>query len=337
MKRRAPLPTRPAPPRRVAMLAFPGVQVLDAMGPLEVFSRTERWLRDQGLRKDRAYEVELLGLEAGPFPCSSGVGLVAARGYREVGRGLDTLMVAGGLGVRDCLEDRALLAWIRTQAAQVRRLVSICTGSFLLAEAGLLEGRRATTHWEHLAPFRENYPGTEVDPDALYVKDGAVYTSAGVTAGMDLALALVAEDFGRRVALEVARELVLFLHRPGGQAQFSAQLSTQLAEREPLRELQAWIADHPTADLSVAALAHRAAMSERHFTRVFTEEVGMGPGRYVDRIRLEVARRLLEEADRGLDQVASAAGLGTSESLRPAFLKAFGVPPGAYRARFFGA
>src|SRR5689334_17816823 len=321
-------------PMRVAMLAFQDVQVLDVMGPLEVFSRTARWLRDHGHRADLAYTVEIVSLKRGAFRTSSGLRLHADHAIAEVDRGVDTLLVAGGIGVERFRDHAGLLRWIRRQSGQVRRLASICTGAFFLAEAGLLEGRRATTHWNHCDAFARQFPRITVEPDTIFVRDGSLYTSAGVTAGMDLALALVEEDFGREVALAAARELVMFLKRPGGQAQFSAQLSVQLAEHDSLRDLQAWIAEHPDEDLSIDRLATRVAMSARNFARVFTREVGMTPARYVASVRLETARRLLEETTEPLEAVCSESGHGTPESMRRAFLRAVGVPPGQYRERF---
>jgi transcriptional regulator GlxA family with amidase domain len=227
--------------------------------------------------------------------------------------------------------------WVRAMAPRVRRLGSVCSGSFVLAEAGLLDGRRATTHWEWCATLAERYPAVTVASDPIFVRDGKIYTSAGVTAGMDLALALVEEDHGRELALEVARQLVMFLRRPGGQSQFSAQLAAQTADREPLRDLQSWISEHPEADLSVPALARRVAMSPRNFARVFTREVGMTPARFVESVRVEAARRRLEESASGVDSVAAACGFGTAESMRRAFLRIVRVPPAAYRHRFRAA
>ncbi|NYV77159.1 GlxA family transcriptional regulator, partial [Streptomyces sp. UH6] len=214
------------------------------------------------------------------------------------------------------------------------RIVSVCTGAFLLAEAGLLAGRRATTHWAYCDTLARRYPDTEVVTDPIHVRDGAVATSAGVTAGIDLALALVEEDLGRQVALQVARHLVVFLRRPGGQAQFSTQLAAQLAQRDPLREVQSWIDEHPDADLSVEALAGRASLSPRHFSRAFAAEVGATPGRYVDGVRLEAARRRLEDTGDGVAEVARACGYGTPEAMRRAFLRALSVSPAEYRRRF---
>lgn len=319
---------------RIGVLAYPDVQILDAVGPLEMFSRASRWLRDHGRRSDDAYAVEILGLRRGPFRASSGVRLIAERRFDEVDRGLDTLFIAGGRGTPHHSANPELLRWIRRQARRVRRLASVCTGAFFLAEAGLLAGRRATTHWGASDALARTFPQVQVEPDRIFVRDGAIYTSAGVTAGMDLALAMIEEDHGREVALATARELVMFLRRPGGQAQFSAQLSAQFAERAPLNELQAYIVDHPRDDLSVTTLARRAAMSPRNFARLFTREVGTTPARYVASVRVETARRLLEESTDGLERIYERSGFGTPESMRRAFMRVVGVPPGQYRARF---
>jgi transcriptional regulator GlxA family with amidase domain len=316
------------------MLAYPGTQILDVTGPLEVFARTSRWLRDHGHRDDDAYVVEIIGLERGPFTASSGLRLYADHGFAEVGSGIDTLLIAGGMGSPRYCKHPALLRWIRRQAASVRRLASVCNGTFFLAEAGLLEGLRATTHWSDCAELARRFPGIRVEPDRIFVRQGSIYTTAGVTAGMDLALALVEEDLGREVALAVARVLVMFLQRPGGQAQFSAQLAVQLAEHEPLRDLQAHILDHPDEDLSVHALARRVAMSPRNFARVFTRQVGVTPARYVASIRVETARRLLEETSEDLPSICAMSGLGTPESMRRVFQRTVGIAPGQYRERF---
>jgi len=316
------------------MLAYPGIQMLDVMGPLEVFSRTSRWLKDNGRRAGDAYSLEILGLRRGPFRASSGLRVYADRRFDEVGRGIDTLLVAGGVGTERYRSNPPILRWLRKQSGQVRRLASVCTGAFLLAEAGILKGRRATTHWASCDRLARSFPDVSVEPDTIFVQEGSVYTSAGVTAGMDLALAMVEEDQGRDVALAVARELVLFLRRPGGQAQFSAQLAVQFAEREPLRDLQAHILDRPDDDLSVETLARRAGMSPRNFARVFTRQVGTTPARFVTTARVETARRLLEESAEPLETVCSRSGLGTLESMRRAFLRIVGIPPGQYRARF---
>ena len=247
---------------------------------------------------------------------------------------IDTLIVAGGTGVREGTEDKRLVSWVRSAAKRSRRVCSVCTGAFVLGAAGLLEGRRATTHWASCDLLAEQFPSVTVEPDRIYVRDGDVYTSAGVTAGMDLALALVEEDLGRATALEAARWLVMFVKRPGGQSQFSAQLAAQTAEREPLRELQDWIAGNLDADLSVPALAERAHMSERNFARAFRKELGMTPGR----VRRDRACRGGPDRARvgghPVEVVARANGFGTVETMRRAFHRRLGVGPADYRARF---
>ena len=323
----------PAAAPRIAVVAYPDVQILDVTGPLEVFATASR-LRGRGGLSDPRYEVEILSSRAGPLATSSGLQLVAERALGDVRGGIDTLLVAGGLGTPTAMADTKLLAWLRRMAPRVRRIGSVCSGTFVLAEAGLLRGRRVTTHWGSCRALAARYPEIEVDADPIFVRDGNLYTSAGVTAGMDLALALLEEDHGRDLALAVARQLVLFLRRPGGQSQFSAQLAAQSAEREPIRDLQTWIGEHPNVDLSVAALARRVGMSPRNFARVFNHQVGMTPARYVEAVRVETARRRLEDSSDGVDGVAMSAGFGSSESMRRAFLRTVRVGPHAYRSRF---
>jgi transcriptional regulator GlxA family with amidase domain len=268
---------------------------------------------------------------------SSGLRIVPDSHVRAVRGPVDTLVVAGGEGVAEASADATLLRWLRRVASRVRRVASVCTGAFILAQAGLLDGRRATTHWASCDALARTHPSVDVDRDAIFVRDGNVYTSAGVTAGMDLALALVEADHGRELALAVARWLVLFLKRPGGQSQFSAQLAAQCAARDPIREVQGWIVEHPADDLTVDALAARASMSPRHFARVFVREAGTTPGRFVERARIEAARRRLEDSADGVEQVAAACGFGTAESMRRAFVQVLRVSPSAYRSRFRSA
>jgi transcriptional regulator GlxA family with amidase domain len=320
--------------RRVAMLGFPDAQILDIAGPLEVFARTSRWLTDEGLADAPVYEITLLATTLGSLTMSNGLRFVVEKSIEGLDPALDTLMVAGGMGITAAMSDPRLVGWLRKIAPRVRRLCSVCTGTFLLAEAGLLSGRRATTHWRFCNALARRYPAIQVQTDPIFVRDGNVYTSAGVTAGIDLALALVEEDHGRRVALGVARELVMFLRRPGGQSQFSVQLAAQSADREPIRDLQGWIADHLSEDLSVGRLARRSAMSARNFARVFLRETGLTPAAFVTRTRVEAARRRLEESADGIDLVAEHCGFGTRESMRRAFIRSLHVPPGAYRSRF---
>jgi transcriptional regulator GlxA family with amidase domain len=284
--------------RQVTVLAFPRVQPLDVTGPVEVFSIASRLAR----KADQRYQIEVVAPTAGAVRTWSGLGLVVDRDLAHATRPIDTLVVAGGPGVQDAARDRALVGWIRRSAPRARRVASVCTGAFLLAEAGLLDGRRATTHWSACDELARRYPRVRVEKDPIFVREGRVSTSAGVTAGIDLALDLVDEDLGRGIALEVARWLVLFLRRPGGQSQFSAQLGGQLAERDTLRR-----------DLSLT------------------------PAVYVERARVEAARRRLETTGAGLPEVARDAGFGTVETMHRAFRRTLRVTPGAYRAHFRGA
>ncbi len=316
--------------RRIVILVFPGVQTLDAVGPTEVFSTAD------SLRNGDAYSVELVANTAGAVTTGSGLTLLPHRMLTSVRGPIDTLIVAGGTGIPDALEDERLVRWLRSAASRARRVASVCNGAFLLAEAGLLDGRRATTHWAACGQLQKRYPSIEVEHDPIYVRDEDVYTSAGVTAGIDLALALVEEDLGAAVAREAARWLVLFLRRPGDQAQFSARPTWQPAEREPLRDLQAWIGENLDADLSVPSLAARAFMSPRNFARAFRREVGMTPAAYVESVRLERARAELEAGEAPVEAVAAACGFGTVETMRRAFQRKFNVNPAAYRTRFRG-
>jgi len=317
----------------VVVLVFPDFQMLDAMGPVEVFTAATR-LAAAGRSRRSGYRTEIVATKAGPVMSSNGVAVIAEHGIGDLRGDIDTLVIAGGFGTRACVEDRDLIDWVRRTAARSRRVASVCTGALLLAEAGLLDGKRAATHWAFAAELASRYPKIDVEADPIYLRDGRVYTSAGVTSGMDLALALVEEDLGREIALAAARWLVMFLKRPGGQAQFSAQLSVQAATREPIRDLQWWVLDHLDADLSVDALAARAGMSPRNFARAFAREVGVTPARYVERARVEAARRRLEESTAGIEDVADSCGFGTAETMRRAFVRNVRVPPADYRNRF---
>jgi transcriptional regulator GlxA family with amidase domain len=312
--------------RRVAIVAFPGVQLLDVVGPAEVFGAASRL-------SERGYEVEVVAESPGPLRSSS-VSILPSGSFSDCRGSLDTLLVAGGAGARKALAGDGLVDWVSGAAGRSRRVTSVCTGAFVLAAAGLLDGRRATTHWASCAELARRHPRVEVEPDRIFVRDGQVVTSAGVSAGMDLALALVEEDLGAELALEVARWLVLFLKRPGGQAQFSTQLASQQAERRPLRELQAWIADNLRGDLSVPALAARACMSERNFGRAFRAEIGMTPAAFVEGARVERARSALEAGEQNVEAVARDCGFGTVETMRRAFRRRLGVSPADYRSRF---
>ncbi|ASU84087.1 GlxA family transcriptional regulator [Nocardiopsis gilva YIM 90087] len=326
--------------RTVLIPVFDDLQSLDVIGPLEVFDTANRVAGDDSRtstgtaavhRTHASYDVVTASVDGGAVRSYSGLSMVPTTSLDQV-REFDTLVVPGGTGTRSPAP--VLVAWLRANAPRARRVTSVCTGAFLLAEAGLLAGRRATTHWSQCATLAKRFPDITVDPDPIFVRDGRIATSAGVTAGIDLSLALVEEDLGRATALATARYLVVYLRRPGNQAQFSAHLAAQTAAREPLRELQHWIAGNLHADLSVEALAARVQLSPRQFARVFTAEVGVTPGRYVDQIRLETARRLLEDSDDGVERTAHACGYGTPEAMRRAFIRGLGTSPAEYRRRF---
>ncbi len=327
---------RTASPRRIVIVTFPGLQPLDVVGPAEVFAGasdlTASWV--EGEATSPAYEVEVVAEEAGPLSGrTSGYAIVPAKTIDRCRGPIDTLIVAGGTGVLEAEKSEPLVRWIRKAAGRSRRVASVCSGSLLLAATGLLDGHRATSHWASCSELSRRYPEVEVDPDPIFVQDGRIWTSAGVTAGMDLSLALVAEDLGEEVALEVARWLVLFLRRPGGQAQFSSHVSAP-ASRPRLRELQLWMADHLDSDLRVETLADRAMMSPRNFARAFRRETGMTPGTYVETLRLERARQLLEGPPGPIDGIAVQCGFGTPETMRRSFARRLGVSPAEYRRRF---
>jgi len=322
--------------RDVVLVIFDGVQSLDLTGPLEVFAGAEEHRRYHGLAAP-PYVTTIAASSTRPLRSSSGLVLTPDTAIDDVAGPVDTLVVAGGDGARGALDDDRLLRGVARLAAGARRVTSVCSGAFVLAEAGLLDGRRATTHWSRCDELAARYPKVRVESDPIFTRDGNVYTSAGVTAGMDLALALVADDLGRQAALNVARHLVLFLQRPGTQSQFSVQLAGQLADRDEIRTLQQWIADHPDGECTVEALAARVAMSPRHLARVFAESVGVTPARYVEQVRLEAARRRLEESSQSVEQVANSCGFGTSETMRRVFVRHLDVAPAAYRSRFRSA
>lgn len=304
------------------IVAFPGVQSLDVTGPTEVFAAAG------------GHRVELAAPVAGPVRSSSGLGLVAEHAVADVRGPVDTLVVAGGPGTRAAARDPEVVTAVGRLAARSRRVASVCTGAFVLAASGLLDGRRATTHWASCDLLARLHPAVSVEPDAIFVRDGDVWTSAGVTAGIDLALAMVEQDLGRAAALRVARQLVVFLKRPGGQSQFSAQLAGQFSDQAAVRDLQAWIVDHLAEPLTVERLAARAVMSPRHFARVFRRDTGVTPARFVERARVEAARRALEDTNQSVDAIATTCGFGTAETMRRTFLRTLRASPREYRNRF---
>jgi transcriptional regulator GlxA family with amidase domain len=319
--------------RQIVIVLFDGVQSLDVTGPLEVFAGANRLLGES--RTAPRYEIRTLSAGGAPLRTSSGLRITPDGTLADAPRAIDTLLVPGGPGARAASADAALLAWIAAVgSARARRTASVCTGAFVLAAAGLLDGRRATTHWSAAAALARLHPRVEVDAEPIFVNDGPIWTSAGVTAGMDLALALVEHDRDRDAALTIARHLVLFLRRPGNQSQFSATLAAQQPEREPLREVQRSVVENVAGDHSVEAMAARAHMSARHFARAFRAETGVTPARYVERVRLEAARRRLEDGSEPIAEIAAACGFGTAETMRRVFLRALDVGPAEYRRRF---
>jgi transcriptional regulator GlxA family with amidase domain len=318
-------------PRDVVFVVYPGIQGLDLDGPLEVFAAAN----DGAGRAE--YRLTVAATTPDWVRTSSGLRIGVDRRLAEIRGRVDTLVVAGGQGTAEAYVDAELIGQIQRLAPRSRRVTSVCSGAFLLAAAGLLDGRRATTHWSVCDTMAAAHPEVAVDPDPIFVRDGNVYTSAGVTAGIDLALALVEEDLGPGVALAVARHLVLFLRRPANQAQFSAPLAGQLAGTDVVRGVQQYAIEHPGAELTVAALARRAAMSERHFARLFGEQVGMTPAKFVERVRVDTARRLLEDGAAAVEDIARECGFGTPDTMRRVFLRALGVTPTEYRRRFRAA
>jgi transcriptional regulator GlxA family with amidase domain len=319
----------------MSLLVLPDVGLASLAGPLEVFSRATKIMT--GTRRSPAYRIELL-TTGDVLPISGlSLSLVGGRHWTEAAEPIDTLLVLANANTAESHGepqlDPELLAWLQRQAQRVRRIASVCAGAFVLAAAGILDGKEATTHWSLADTLAARYPHISVDGDRIYTKDGKVWTSAGVTAGTDLALAMVEEDYGNAVALEIARRMVVFLRRTGGQKQFSTQLAGQAADHQPIRELIAWMTEHLDTDLSVRALARRAGMSERNFSRVFTDQVGMTPARFVARLRMEAAQSKLAEGSDKIETVAQRVGFGNGEALRRRFQNEYGASPNSFRGK----
>jgi transcriptional regulator GlxA family with amidase domain len=323
--------------RLVVVLAFEGVQLLDVAGPVQTFASANEIAKNAS---GTPYRIVVASRRGGPLSSSAGLPLltqpVAAATRRAA---IDTLIIPGGPGVHAALKDARTVAWVRRQLALARRIASVCTGAFLLAETGVLAGRRATTHWKSCGQLQQLYPEVLVDPDPIYLHDGRIWTSAGITAGIDLSLAMIEEDLGRKLAMQVARHLVVFLNRPGGQSQFSAPLEAQAVAADGnapnhFAPLHTWIAENLTGDLRVERLAEQARMSARTFARVYAARMGITPARMVERIRVEAVRRILEESDMPIKRIASQCGFGQEDRLRRAFARQVGTTPAEYRQRF---
>jgi len=319
--------------RKIGILVFPDVEVLDITGPFEVFNFANLSLIRQDFTRENIYSIKLLAEKAGPVTTLSGMQIVADDIYGELSNEFDTLLIPGG-DIEKALANEKLIAWLKAMSSRVRRLVSVCTGAFLLAEAGLLNGCRATTHWHYCQQLSKDYPSVQVEPNYIFIQDGHIFTSGGITSGIDLTLALLEDDWGRDLALHVARFLVVFLKRPGGQSQFSSYLTSEASHRPDLRELQMWIMDHIHEDLQVDVLAKQIAMSPRNFARLFLTETGMTPAKFVEMTRIDRARHFLETSDYSVELVAEKTGFKDTERMRRAFLRQLGVNPQNYRQRF---
>jgi transcriptional regulator GlxA family with amidase domain len=317
------------------LVAAPRTQILDVAGPFQIFTRAAELYRAQNPDRAPIYSVEIVTTtRKTSLLTNCGLRMGAQRTFRQVRGEIDTLLVAGGDAAESDDTDLEVVKWMTKLAPKIRRVGSVCTGAMLLARTGLLDGRKATTHWKWCEILAKKYPKIDVNPDPIFVRDGNVCTSAGITAGMDLSLALVEEDFGSRLALEVARDLVLYLRRTGGQSQFSTALAMQLSDRQPLRELESWVLENLNRPLSVNILAEHLAMSPRNFARIFRKEMNTTPARFVGKLRVEAARRRLEESQSSLQQVASDCGFGTLNAMRTVFQRALGIAPGQYRKHF---
>ena len=317
----------------MVILGFAGIQALDLVGPSEVFTGATLYLASQG-RGDGGYTVSVVSHNGEPATTGTGLALVA-QPLPDPRRPIDTLILPGGGGVDEARQNPDVIGWIQIAAENARRVVSVCTGAFLAAQAGLLDDCPATTHWAFADRLEREFPAVAVDPEPIFMRSSdQVWTAAGVTAGIDLALSLVEDDYGTEAAQTVARWLVMYLRRPGGQTQFAAPVWMPRAKRAPIRDVQEAIESEPGGAHSIPDLARRAAMSPRHFTRVFTDEVGEAPGAYVERIRTEAARRQLEQTDDTVTVIASRCGFGTAETLRRNFVRRLGVSPDQYRKTF---
>jgi transcriptional regulator GlxA family with amidase domain len=321
--------------KTIVFLAAPCSQILDVAGPFQIFVRAAELFVQECPARKAPYNVVLASTtRSRSVATNCGLMLTGSETFRTLRGAIDTLLVAGGSGVETASCDQELLLWLQKTAQRVRRIGSVCTGAFLLASAGLLDGKRAATHWKWAAELGNKFKHITVDPDPIYIRDGNTYTSAGVTAGMDLALALVEEDLGAPTALKVAREMVLYFRRAGGQSQFSTALSLQASDRKQIAEIRRWTHDNLGQDLPVEKLAAKVGMSPRNFARVFLKDTGTTPARFVEQLRVEAARRRLEESRDKLEKIANDCGFGSIQSLRRSFLRVLRVPPNDYRHRF---
>ena len=327
-------PLAPHTPHRIVIVGFPPAQMLDVTGPLEVFTVANGESEAAGL--PRPYEVSVIAPHEGPLETTSGVSLMTSSTPYDTTLPVDTLLLAGGRGARRAIRDQTLIGALTALCARAQRVGSICTGTFPLAATGMLNGRRATTHWAHFDELAGTFPQVTIDRDALFVHDGKFHSSAGITAGIDFSLALVEHDLGREIALKVARELVVFMKRPGGQSQFSAQLAAegQAKDWDRFATLTRWMTDHLAEDLSIETLAERVAMSPRNFARCFAAAMKMTPGKYLQALRVDAARRLLTEGDMPISRIADRCGFQSTEAMRLCFQRHLNISPTDFRDRF---
>jgi transcriptional regulator GlxA family with amidase domain len=319
--------------KHIVILTPPNASILDVAGPLEVFSKTGDYTRQHFPAIKEPYTVHVLSFDSNTtVKTSSGLPLICEGDIDSIDYEVDTILVAGN--APDNLIPQRLLDWLKEEAGKIRRIGSICAGAFILARAGILDGRRATSHWMVCDRLAKLYPAVKVESDPIFVRDGNVYTSAGISTGMDLSLAMVEEDFGRDIAVGVARRLVLYLKRPGNQSQFSNILMHQTVDYEPIRDIQDWIVEHLDEELTVELLAERSLMSPRNFARVFLRETGITPAKYIEKLRLETARRRLEETRLTIDEISSECGVGNADTLRRLFLRHMRTTPSDYRKSF---
>jgi len=323
----------PAPIRSIGIVAFTGAEVLDITGPHEVFTFANMILQKEGICQEAAYPVTVFAEQPGPVTTMTGFKIIADQSFNQIDKSYDTLLIPGG-DPEVVLANTQIVELINDMKPKVRRLVSVCTGAFLLAESGVLDGCRATTHWNYCTEFTEKYPQVNLQPDRIFIKEGNILTSGGITSGIDLALAMVEEDWGQKLALAVAQFLVVYLKRPGGQSQFSSYLTREASKHSGLRDLQSWIMQNPEEDLRVDALAERMAMSSRNFSRLFLTETGMTPAKFVEMSRIDAARNLLELTKFPIENIADSSGFKDSENMRRAFIRQLGVNPRDYRKRF---
>ena len=324
--------------KHIVLLVPADTSILDIAGPLDVFAKAPGFPENFGKHTKELYRVHVVSADQSQqVLTSTGLPLLSEGSLEAIDYPVDTLLVTGIPNAPDNMVPQETLRWLQVHWKNIRRVGSVCNGAFILAEAGILNGRRATTHWGSCEKLARLYPEVQVDPDPIFIKDGSVYTSAGISSGMDLALAMVEEDFGRAVALNVARTLVLYLKRPGNQSQFSVTLFHQTVDHEPINRLIDWIPEHLKGKLTVEMLAGQVSMSPRNFARVFTRETGITPAKYLEKLRLETARRRLEESNLTLDEISGECGLGSADTFRRVFLRHFRTTPGDYRRSFKSA